>query len=72
MIFNRMKFRSQTPQYGQMKSRDGKTQRRKEKRRRKKIKEDKVRRKEIQVLEKVGKPQNIVISTDLWLRWVQK
>jgi len=41
--------------YGQMKSRDGKSQRREEKRRRKKIKEEKLKRKKIEAREKVGK-----------------
>jgi hypothetical protein len=41
--------------YGQMKSRDGKSQRREKKRRRKKIREKKVRRKKMQVSEKVEK-----------------
>ena len=43
-----------------MKGRDGKSQRREENRRRKKIKEEKVRRKKIQVREKVGKSRNTV------------
>ena len=47
-------------QNGQMKSRDGKSQRREEKRRTKKIKEEKVRRKKIQVREKVGKSRNTI------------
>jgi len=42
-----------------MKSRDGKSKRREEKRRRR-IGEDTVRRKKIQVREKVGKSRNIV------------
>ena len=47
-------------QNGQMKSREGKSQRREEKRRTKKIKEEKVRRTKIQVREKVGKSRNIM------------
>jgi len=43
-----------------MKGRDGKSQRREENRRRKKIKEEKVRRKKIQVREKVGKSRYTV------------
>ena len=65
--------------YGQMKSRDGKSQRRKsegkvreDKRRKKRIKEEKVRRKKMQAPEKVGKLRNIVFSTDLWPRRVEK
>ena len=59
MNIHRRKLRSQTNfgQYGQMKSRDGKSQR-EEKSRREKIKE--VRRKKMQMREKVGKSRNTV------------
>ena len=51
---NRRKFRdSNFRQYGQMKSRDGKSQRREEER-------ESLRRKKIQVCEKVGKSRNTV------------
>ena len=46
-------------QYGQMKSRDGKSQR-EEKSRREKVREERVRRKKLQVREKVGKSRNTV------------
>ena len=45
--------------YGQMKSRDGKSQRREEKKTEDQ-KRERLRRKKIQVLEKVGKSRNIV------------
>ena len=49
-MYDRRKFRSQTSdKYGQIKSRDGKSQRREEKRRNKESKDEKVRRKKIQV-----------------------
>jgi len=59
MNIHRRKLRSQTNfgQYGQMKSRDGKSQR-EEKSTREKIKE--VRRKKMQMREKVGKSRNTV------------
>ena len=54
----------------QMKSRDGKSQRREEK------KEDEKReghrRKRIKVREKVGKLRNTAFSNDLWLRRVEE
>ena len=53
-----------------MKSRDGMSQRREEKR--KKIREEKVRRKQMQMREKVGKLRNTVFFNDLWLRRVEK
>jgi hypothetical protein len=60
---NRRKFRSQTSDnIGEMKSRDGKSQRREEKRKEEKKKENQqresLRRKKIQVREKVGKSRN--------------
>ena len=57
-------WKSNFLQYGQMKSRDGKSQSRKseekvkEEKRRKKIKEEKVRSKKIQVRQKVGKSRD--------------
>jgi hypothetical protein len=52
---------SNVRQYGQIKSRDGKSQRREEKRRRKKIKKrESLRRKKIQVPERMGKLRNTV------------
>ena len=55
-----------------MKSRDGKNQRREEKRRRRNIKEEKVRRRKIQVRNKVGKSRDAVFSNALWLWRVEK
>ena len=63
----RRKFRSQTSinfrQYGQMKSRDGKSQRREEKRREeeRRSKRESLRRGKLQVREKVGKLRNTVV-----------
>jgi Na+-transporting methylmalonyl-CoA/oxaloacetate decarboxylase gamma subunit len=55
----RRQFRSPTfRQYGQMKSRDGKSQRREKKK--EDQKRESLRRKKIQVREKVGKLRNIV------------
>ena len=58
-------------QYGQMKSRDGKRQRREEEKK-KDQKRENLRRKKIQVHKKVGKSRNTVFSNDLWLRRVEK
>jgi len=75
---DRRKFRSETSdnmdirQYGQMKSRDGKGQRREEKKKEDQRRES-LRREKIQVREKVRKSQNTVFfSSDLWLRRVEK
>ena len=53
-----------------MKSRDGKSQRREEKK--EDHKRESLRRKKIQVREKVGKSRNTVFSNDLSLRRVEK
>jgi len=45
---------------------------REEKRRRKNIKKRRVRRKKIQVREKVGKSKTLCFSNDLWLWRVEK
>ena len=50
------------------KQRLAESEKRREEKRRRKIKEETVRRKKIQVREKVGKSRNTVFSTDLWLR----
>ena len=56
-----------------MKSRDGKSQRREEKKKKEDQKRESLRRKKIQVREKVGKvAKHSVFSNDLWLPRVEK
>jgi len=59
-------------QYGQMKSRDGKSQRREEKRRRKKIKKRKSPKKEDPGARKGRKVAKHYVVNDLWLRRAEK